>query len=128
MTAAAVFDAATVPRDDRAEEVIAAVATISHIGALAATDRLTSDDFFDPRAAAVFGVSLNPELPGQLDARIAAIAEAADVWPLWLAEVVRRCPVQWDITGSFADRVADAARRRRRFFELLADFEEVTCG
>lgn len=107
-----------------AEEVIAGVAAISYTGALAATDRLRPEHFYDPRCARVLEVGARTPDTASFEDRIDLVATEAGVWPAWLRSIVARCPVQWDVSGRWADRVLAEHDRRQRIraaWELLQD-------
>ena len=108
MTAALV-----VPADRYAEEVVIGCAVATTHGAALAVDRLAPTDFYWPahgRLLAAAGVitAVVPESD-----RIAACATRAGLKVAEVAALVAGRSVMFDLSGSYARRVLDAARRRR---------------
>lgn len=105
--------ALAVPADYGAEVVVVACAVATVHGAALATERLSPGDFWFPAhgrllaaAAAIGGVLPEAE-------RIAACAATTGLAAAEVGALVDGRNVMWDLSGSFARRVLDAARRRR---------------
>lgn len=107
------------PFDGYAESVIAGCATASRRGARLAQNRLAPDDFWDPRLRRIFEAAL--DIDDSLDGisedssqeRLRIVADRATVPLPDIRRLVSDRPVQWDTTGTYADKIARAAQARK---------------
>ena len=76
---------------------------------------MVGSDFYLPAGARVLEAASRPEVVAapDHDARVALLAELADVDPRWLEECLEGRPSFADVAGASALAVHDAARRRR---------------
>lgn len=116
--------------DQPAEEVVAACAAATRRGARLVAERLDVVDFYTPALRRVVTATLHPDVDqaeddapagDRQDSRLRAVAALADVELSWMAQLVDARPTMWDIRGTHAARVRDAAERRR----ALAAAEEL---
>jgi hypothetical protein len=101
-----------VPYDQWAEEAVVACAIASDRAARLAENRVEVRDIWCPWARRLYeaALALDPSL--DLNARIEAAAVEAAVDVRRVRTLVEDRPVMCDVSGGFARRVADTARRR----------------
>lgn len=128
--------ALTVPDDHQAETTVVACAAASRKGTRLARERITPDDIWDPKLARIYRAALelgddeqlNGVSEGSLTDRLRRIADTADVALPELLAIVHDRPVQWDTSDSYAQRVADAARRRQVMTVCARVYNELAGG
>lgn len=120
--------ALVVPCDRYAEEVIVGCAVATTHGAALAVNRLAPTDFYWPAygrllvaAGAVTEVVSEPD-------RIVACATRSGLKVAEVSALVAGRAVMWDLSGSFARRVLDAARRRRVMHVCEAAYRRLAEG
>lgn len=123
MTAALV-----VPADRYAEEVVVGCAVATVHGAALAAERLTAEDFYWPAHGRLLtATAAIPAVVPEPD-RIAACAIRAGLKVDEVAALVAGRGVMWDLSGSYARRVLDAARRRRLMHICEAAYRRIGEG
>lgn len=120
--------ALVVPADRAAEEAVVGCAVATVHGAALAVERLGPADFYWPAhgrlltaAGAITAVVAEAD-------RIAACATRAGLKVAEVAALVAGRSVMWDLSGSYARRVADAARRRRVMHVCEAAYRRIGDG
>lgn len=113
--------------DTEAEEVVAGCAVATRYGADLAVWWLDEDDFANPAMWWLIDAALAHRDLVDLEERIDACADTAGQSPVTVADLVRRRPVMWDSAGTYANRVAEAARRRRQVHKLLDEVAALGC-
>jgi replicative DNA helicase len=103
----------TIPEDRWAEQVVVGCAIASIKGAQLARTRVCAADFYGPRHARLFAVTVTLDDVGDPDDRARVAADRAEVPQMEVDRIVASRSLQWDRRGTFAGRVADAAARRR---------------
>jgi replicative DNA helicase len=106
---------AAIPLAEQCERDVIGCVTESRFGAELAHQRLVARDFYLPAAGRAFDASVRPEVveATTYHARLALIAERADVSRTWLQVCVDERPSFVDLNGVSADRVREASIRRR---------------
>lgn len=89
-------------------------------GAELARARLAGDDFYVPAYRRLFAAAVGLNDVDDENERIARAADAAGLEEVEVRALVEERSVMWDSAGSFARRVAEAARRRHAM-EALGD-------
>ena len=115
---------APIPTVEQAErDLVGCIAASRHGAELAAAGRVVGSDFYLPAGARVLEAASRPEVVAapDHDARVALLAELADVDPRWLEECLEGRPSFADVAGASALAVprrgppppGHAGRRRR---------------
>ncbi len=124
----------TVPQDDEAERVVAAVVIATRFALSHVADVVTATDFYNPALGRLFAVAplLDDLAPFQAPVssehvRVGAASVLAEVPLSVLERLLRAAPVMWD-ARRWAHRVADAARRRRAMAAVAQAYNLLAAG